>query len=107
VYIDFGNHPGRDRIPREAAAMGCVVITNRRGSAENDVDIPIPNFLKIDDAFPDFPLKAAEGISEAMKSYASMRGAIQPWVNRIHAEKQQFDVDVGKLLSILAIESAQ
>ena len=27
VYIDFGEHPGRDRIPREAAISGCVVIT--------------------------------------------------------------------------------
>ena len=31
VYIDFGNHPGKDRIPREAAISGCVVITGKRG----------------------------------------------------------------------------
>ena len=33
VYVDFGNHPGKDRIPREAAICGCCVITNREGSA--------------------------------------------------------------------------
>lgn len=49
VYIDFGNHPGRDRIPREAALSGCVVITGRRGSAGNDVDINIPDEFKFDD----------------------------------------------------------
>ena len=29
VYIDFGEHPGMDRIPREAAISGCCVITGR------------------------------------------------------------------------------
>ena len=27
VYIDFGNHPGKEHIPREAAISGCCVIT--------------------------------------------------------------------------------
>lgn len=49
VYIDFGNHPGKDRIPREAALSGCVVITGRRGSAANDVDINIPAEFKFDE----------------------------------------------------------
>ena len=49
VYIDFGNHPGKDRIPREAALCGCCVITNREGSARNAVDVPIPDSCKFDD----------------------------------------------------------
>ncbi|MBQ1901986.1 MAG: hypothetical protein II169_05500 [Lachnospiraceae bacterium] len=46
IYVDFGEHPGRDRIPREAAANGCCVITNRRGSAGNDIDVPISSIYK-------------------------------------------------------------
>lgn len=46
IYIDFGEHPGRDRIPREAALCGCVVITGQKGSAGNDVDVPIPHEYK-------------------------------------------------------------
>lgn len=49
VYIDFGNHPGKDRIPREAALSGCVVITGRRGAAANDIDIPISEEYKLND----------------------------------------------------------
>ena len=49
VYIDFGNHPGKDRIPREAALCGCCVITGKRGSAKNDVDVKIPPSYKFDD----------------------------------------------------------
>ena len=41
VYIDFGTHPGRDRIPREAAILYNCVITGFEGSAcfYNDVCI--------------------------------------------------------------------
>ena len=49
IYIDFGNHPGKDRFPREAAMAGCCIITGRRGSAFNDVDICIPPQYKIDE----------------------------------------------------------
>jgi len=47
VYIDFGPHPGMDRLPREAALAGCVVITNREGAADYDEDVPLPNEFKI------------------------------------------------------------
>jgi len=51
IYIDFGRHPGKDRIPREAALNQCCIITNTMGSAGNDIDMPIPleyKFRKID-----------------------------------------------------------
>ena len=49
IYIDFGNHPGQDRIPREAAIYGCCLITSKRGSAAYKQDIPIPEKYKIND----------------------------------------------------------
>lgn len=33
VYIDFGNHPGKDRPPREAVLHGCCVLMNADGAA--------------------------------------------------------------------------
>lgn len=48
VYIDFGSHPGKDRIPREAALAGATIIVGNRGAARNVIDIPIPEFFKID-----------------------------------------------------------
>ena len=50
LYVDFGHHPGKDRMPREAAVLGCCVITGQRGAAENSFDIPIPAAYKFDDA---------------------------------------------------------
>jgi len=49
IYVDFGYHPGKDKLPREAVAHGLVVITNCKGSAKNDVDIPISSMYKFDD----------------------------------------------------------
>jgi hypothetical protein len=48
VYIDFGNHPGRDRIPREAALLHNCVITNFAGSAMFYNDVPIKTEYKTD-----------------------------------------------------------
>lgn len=49
IYVDFGYHPGKDRIPREAAINRCCVITGRRGAAANPVDIMIPEHFKINE----------------------------------------------------------
>jgi len=49
VYIDFGHHPGRDRIPREAAILGNCVITNNKGSAGFYNDVPINKVYKFND----------------------------------------------------------
>lgn len=49
IYIDFGNHPGKDRLPREAAMAGCCVITGIQGAAGNTEDVPIPQRYKLND----------------------------------------------------------
>ena len=49
IYIDFGTHPGRDKIPREAVLLGNCILTNRRGSANNPVDISIPDRFKFEE----------------------------------------------------------
>jgi hypothetical protein len=49
IYVDLGPHPGKDRLPREAAMAGCCVITGRRGSAGFHEDVPIPGKYKLYD----------------------------------------------------------
>jgi hypothetical protein len=39
IYIDFGPHTGKDRLPREMASCGCIVITGNEGTAASD-DLP-------------------------------------------------------------------
>ena len=94
LYIDFGNHPGKDRIPREAAAMGCIVITNRRGSALNDQDIPIPPNLKIDDSTAGFAEYAARRIEDVISNYSDYHAQLASYRNVIANEKSNFSLAV-------------
>ena len=71
VYIDFGNHPGKDRFPREAAISGCCVITGMRGSAAFQQDVPIPSKYKFDDNQADLEL-IIQGIRECLVNYDSL-----------------------------------
>lgn len=48
VYIDFGQFPGPERIPREAVTRNCNIITSLYGSARNNDDVLVPKKFKID-----------------------------------------------------------
>lgn len=48
VYIDFGDHPGKDRMPREAAICGCCIITGLNGAAKFKEDINIHDEYKFE-----------------------------------------------------------
>ena len=81
VFIDFGFHPGMDRMPREAAINGCCVITNTDGAARYDQDVPIPKEYKI------------EGTAENFgRIYDLIRSCVTHYDNHIHnfAEYRQF-----------------
>ena len=67
LYIDFGNHPGRDRLPREAVLRGTIVITGVRGSAGNDIDIPIPSAYKFDTSSATFQQDFKALVDEILK----------------------------------------
>jgi hypothetical protein len=47
IYMDFGEHPGKDRLPREAALRGAVVVVGQRGSARNPLDVPLDMQYKL------------------------------------------------------------
>jgi hypothetical protein len=100
VYIDFGGHPGKDRIPREAAAMGACVIVNRRGSAGNSVDIPIPNEFKIDDRRRGFEMLVVERIKTLMTDFDRHTRSFDAYRQAIAREPASFAEDVRTLFPL-------
>ena len=46
VYMDFGEFPGPERMPREAVIRGCNIITGVKGASGNYIDVPIPENYK-------------------------------------------------------------
>lgn len=97
VYIDFGNHPGKDRFPREAAISGCCVITGKRGSAAYYQDIPIADEFKFADS-DDNVKSIVEKISECLLDYEEESKKFAAYKEFICGEYEQFKVDVTNII---------
>ena len=103
VYIDFGNHPGKDRIPREAALSGCVVITGKRGSAANDIDINIPAEFKFNETEEDL-YKAVEKIREVFQNFKDAYDKQSDYRKRISDDKRRFESQVAEACNLKSAE---
>ncbi|MCB2339593.1 hypothetical protein [Clostridium estertheticum] len=96
VYIDFGNHPGKDRFPREAATCGCCIITGKRGSAKFEHDIPIPGEFKFEDNISEIPSIVSK-INTCLTDYENQIKKIKYYRNYILGEKETFKNDVERI----------
>lgn len=99
VYIDFGNHPGKDRFPREAAISGCCVITDKQGSAKNSKDVPIPDEYKFDDIDENIP-KIIRKIKKCFVNYDTCKDDFKIYREKIQCEKERFSNEVKNIFSI-------
>ena len=92
VYIDFGNHPGKDRIPREAACLGCCVITDYKGSAKFYSDVSISDHYKFFDCEKNVP-NVLNKINYCFQNYNSAYKEFSEYIKKIKQEKKQFEED--------------
>lgn len=102
VYMDFGEHPGRDRIPREAAMCGCCVITGRRGSATNGIDIPIPAHFKIDETAENFESQALPLLERLTRDHHQETAAFTNYRQTILKQKSVFEQEVCALFQSIS-----
>ena len=93
VYIDFGNHPGKDRFPREAAMAGCIVITSKRGAAAFYEDLPIPDRYKFEDSRREIAHIIAL-LSDCMSQYAERQSDFADYRAFIRADRVRFEEQV-------------
>jgi len=93
IYIDFGHHPGKDRVPREAAAVGNVVLLRNAGSGRLFPDHGIDSAYKFDDADVTSGVLAArvQNILEYPDNHLTIQ---QYYRQRIYLEKDEFDLQV-------------
>jgi len=106
VYVDFGPHPGRDRIPREAALCGCVVITNTQGSAGNAVDVPLPEGYKFDERHPLTVPLVMQRIQQAIADHGALSAAFAPYRQWIEDQRRAFFDEVFVTLATLEARQA-
>lgn len=102
LYIDFGAHPGKDRLPREAAACGCCILTGTRGAAKNDVDIPLDRQYKIDQF--DIPT-VIERVRYLLFHYEEEHAKLDAYRRQIVGEKEAFEQEVRQAASLLLDQS--
>jgi hypothetical protein len=96
VYIDFGHHPGKDRIPREAAMCDTIVIVGTRGSAKNSIDIPIPPQYKINTS-SDFASNTLRMVQSIFFDYELHRNLQSTYKAEICTEKTRFQLEVRNI----------
>jgi hypothetical protein len=96
VYIDFGNHPGMDRIPREAAIMGCCVIVGKRGSGSFYEDVTILDEFKYVDIDSNIE-EIVKKIGNCLSVYEEEVNKFETYREKIKAQKIAFDNDVKSI----------
>lgn len=96
VYIDFGNHPGKDRIPREAAISGCCVITGKDGSANFYEDVPIESEFKFDAKEKNIQL-ILEKINNCLNNYQEEVVKFETYRESIKLEESKFISDMKNI----------
>ena len=96
VYVDFGNHPGKDRFPREAAICGCCVITGKRGSAKFERDVLIEEKYKFVDS-KESGKDIIKCIKNCFNNFENSQEEFVSYRKMISQEQQQFENDVKRL----------
>jgi len=94
IYSDLGNHLGRDRIPREAALLGCVVVVMNNGTAKYKEDVPLSLVAKdVKEAY-DMIQKALEEPEKYLKEQEiyveAIRGLKDKCAKQIYAFCKRF-----------------
>jgi hypothetical protein len=101
VYIDFGEHPGKDRIPRECAVGGCVVIVGTQNSGGNHIDVPIDQKFEynIKDNSYDYH-EIANFIEDAICNYSYFFDIQKNYRDIIRKEKQTFFDEIKYMIEL-------
>jgi len=97
IYIDFGNHPGKDRMPREAAMLGCCIIVGKCGSAVNAFDVPIPDRYKFRDSRRLNGRRVVRAIRATLADFDNQTGDFALYRRTIETEREEFMAQVVRV----------
>ena len=95
VYMDFGNHPGKDRLPREAAILKCCVITGTYGAAGFSADLPIDAEFKFNQSQTSLEV-IVNKIQECIEDYEMKIEAFAGYRSEIASQEEVFEGEVAK-----------
>lgn len=96
LYIDFGSFPGKDRLPRETAMNGCVILTGKAGASFFYEDVMIPDFYKIEAKNSNINL-ITERIRYIINNYEACNNDMELYRKRILNEKELFYKEIDAI----------
>jgi hypothetical protein len=102
IYMDFGHFPGKDRMPREAAGKGCILITGRMGASSNFQDFNLLPHFKINQKNKNFTENAEKIITNIMNNPIDYFNSQESYRHEISEEYINFKKEVERALFIMS-----
>jgi len=97
VYVDFGYHPGKEKMPREACLLDCCLIIGKEGSAKFKEDMPIKDEYHFEKEEQNIP-QIINVIRDCLINYDTKINCFLDYKNSLLKEKETFKSDVRKVL---------
>jgi hypothetical protein len=100
IYLDLGTHPGRDRLPREAATQGCCITVSNTGAAAVYEDYPFSENYKLDiDNIQTLPDRLREVYRRICNQHSETYADFEEYRHFISGESERFDSALQALLA--------
>ena len=96
IYMDFGFHPGQDRLPREAALLKNCIITNKEGSAAFYKDVPIAKEFKFLEKRENH-VKIREKIDQIFESFPKELEKFKSYRKFLLSQEKKYEKQISKL----------
>jgi len=106
LFIEMGNFPGRDRMPREAVLSGCVVLISLTGSAAYNNDFNLPDYYKINTNKKYLPLLVKK-IKHITSDYLYHYHNMQQFLDDLRIEKDSFNDKVKDIFDKIISDSTK
>ena len=96
VYVDFGFHPGKERMPREACIMKCCMVIGKDGSAKYAEDMPIPEMYRFEKDENKIP-EIINRIRICLSNYSEQIKSFEGYQQELAEEEATFKSDIAAL----------
>lgn len=98
IYIDFGFHPGRERMPREACLAKCCLIIGKDGAARYKEDMPIDDYYHFETKDKNIE-KIISVIDDCFKNYNEKFKDFSNYKDNILNAEHRFNAEVKNVFS--------
>lgn len=99
LYIDFGNFPGKDRLPREAVMNGMCIITGTEGASKYYEDVAIDSDYKFAVKRRNIPAISRK-IREVLENFDTHTSRFDNYRERIRREKAEFATQINNFFFV-------